>query len=425
MPTDYRRAAAQPNPEPDTAPPDGPPCPGTCNAAWRAAEKRRLERGTPNELTCRAGEPVWCPACATSIRGTLTDWPDLAALLTQEIESGVSAGLSEYVSGSKDRPIHDHEAPAFLLDEVAEYLAAWENTIRAGRQLPGRRWSAEHGDGGRDLHRDPAGTIAATSVFLATHLDWVLRERPPGEESVAEDYGQMLLQYHRRAQNLTGSGQPEPVRVAGVPCPNCDRNSLEYELEPAANRRGRLFSFLYDKNGIVRVHLRPQRIRPDGTPEPVAAQKILEETTKPLEGAATGYIRCRRCKPTFRMAPEEYTRWTRQLAHDACTRGMATLDKLAIVFGGNIPTEYAKALPAEEQVTDRPSALVLDPRRLFRPGGPASSRFDPHAFDDQVGQPIRIRMPGEPDGFVERILKAAVVSDDGTAVELIFEEGEQ
>jgi hypothetical protein len=435
MPQDYRRAAPQYEPEPaPDAEPDGPSCPGTCNAAWRAAEKRRLDRGTTHELVYRAGLPVWCTACATSIRGTLTDWPELATLLTEEIESGVSAGMSEYVSGSKEAPVHDHEAPSMLLDEVAEFLSAWENTIRDQRHLPGRRgpdndgrivewrWSAEHGDRGRDPHRDPARTITLASVFLATHLDWVLRERPPGEETVAEDYGQMLLDYHRRAQRLTGTGKSEPLRVLGVACPNCDRCSLEHELEPAANRRGRLVSFVYDAAGQVAVHLFPRRLGPDGLPERAAAQKVTEETTKPLEGAVTGYIACRRCKPVFRMTPDEYQRWLKQLAHDACTRGMATREKLAVVFGGDIPTEYAKALPPVQPGPDAEDAPGPSAPR-FRPSGQVGNRFDPHLFDDQVGRPVRVKVPGEPGKIVERILKAAVVSEDGTNVQLTFEPG--
>jgi hypothetical protein len=420
MPRDHRTHQHDTTPEPPDQPdPDATPCPGQCNAAWRAAERRRLAKATPNELQPRPGEPVWCPACTTSIRGTLTDWPTLATALAEEIVSGVSAGLGEYVSGSKEQPVHDHEAPSMLLDEVAEYLAAWENTIRTGRTLAGRRWTAEHGDGGRDPHRDPVATITAVVAFLPAHLGWVLGDRPTGEEAVAEDFGQMLLDYHRRAQHLTGTGQPEPVRVLGVACPSCDRCALEYEVEPAANRRGRLQSFVYDENGDVRLMhpFRPQ------WPVRGPAQKLTETTTKPLEGAITGYIACRRCKPTFRMAPDEYQRWLKQLAHDACTRGMATRAKLSIVFGGDIPTEYAKALPAPGPRPDTDDLPSLDALGLPRPAATSTNQFDPHAFT--TGQIIRVKPPGPDPTAVERVIRSVDISPDGSTVELTFEEGPQ
>src|SRR5579863_9956528 len=110
MPRDYRapRTYGHTYPEPPEPAPDAdqsPHCPGSCNAAYRAAEARYQDGGPDHDLEPRPGKPVWCPACTIEIRAALADWTDLAARLREEIESGVCAALTEYVSGSKNRPV--------------------------------------------------------------------------------------------------------------------------------------------------------------------------------------------------------------------------------------------------------------------------------------------------------------------------------
>lgn len=305
-----------------------PACPGKCNAAWRAAERSYNASGTDHDFEPNEGEPVWCPACTTSIRTAIADWiddgnrPGLAALLVEEIESGVSAGMNEYVSGSKNRPVHDHEPASFLLDEFAEWISQWAATIRAQLRLAERQQPA-----------DPQAAISGACAFLLPHLDWHLSQTAsrfhdlPGEDVIAE-FGIQLLAFHRRAQNLTATQDVDPVRIIGVPCPICDHKALEHEIETEPGRRRQITKYQYDGNGEVRNHLRPQPV------------KLTANVTAPMQGAATGYIRCRKCRPTFRMSPDEYHNWTKMLAASARTRSLATREKLAEIFGNSVPTQY-------------------------------------------------------------------------------------
>lgn len=297
-------------------------CPGKCNAGWRAAERRYETTGTDHDLEPYEGQPVWCPPCTTAIRAAIADLPDLADRLREEIESGVSAAMTEYVSGSKNRPVHDHEAASFLLDEIAEWIGQWEATIRCELRLAARKPAG-----------DPRIVIGNASRLLLPHLDWHLNpaadrfnDLPAAE--VIEEFGLDALRYHRRAQAITGMQDPEPVRVVGVPCPICDYKALEHELETEDGRRQQVTKFVYGANGEVLNHLRP---RPD---------KLTGQAVVPMQGAVTGYIRCRRCRPAFRMSQDEYEKWTKLLAAGEQVRSLATPEKLAEIFGGSVPVQY-------------------------------------------------------------------------------------
>lgn len=298
-------------------------CPGRCNSAWRAAERRYETTGVDHNLEPRNGQPVWCPPCTTAIRAALADMPDLTGKLRNEIESGVSAAMTEYVSGSKNRPIHDHEAESLLLDEFGRWIIDWEDTVRAELQLADRRVASESAD-----------AIKASCGFLLPHLDWHLAGRARLEygdiagADIAADFGTELLGYYRSAQRLTGSQDPDPVRCVGVPCPICDRYSLEEEVEDEAGRRQWITRFRYGPDGEVLNFLRP---RPD---------KITERAIVPTQGATTGYVRCCRCRPTFRMSPDEYKQWTQMIAAHEKTRALATRERLAEIFGGSVPVQY-------------------------------------------------------------------------------------
>lgn len=306
-------------------------CPGRCNSAWRLAENRYYETGIDHNFEPAEGRPVWCPPCTTAIRAALAEFPDLANRLREEIESGVSAAMTEHVSGSKNRPVHDHEAESFLLDEIAEWITSWEGSVRV--QL------------GLNKHRQRANSYAAIHgavELLLPHLDWHLNGRAEPKydhlhmpdwtaAQVATDFGLDALQYHRRAKALTGTQDAEPVRVIGVPCPICDQKVLEHEVEAEPGRRQRVTKFIYGADGDVLNHLRP---RPD---------KLTEQVTVPMQGATTGYIRCRKCRPAFRMAPDEYHAWTRLLAAGEQVRALATQEKLAEIFGGSVPHQYRAA----------------------------------------------------------------------------------
>lgn len=343
MPRDHR--AAQPNrphpqPEdvPETAAPDAPACPGKCNAAWRAAEKRVTLHGGTHDLEPWPGQPVWCPPCATEIRGALDDWPDLARRLREEIGAGVKTRLGEHVSGSKNRPIHEHERPSLLLDEMAEWLSEWAATIARNRGLPERVGHKP----GKDAHVQ----IASACPFLLTHLDWHLAQRPAEEHEISRDFGVLLLDRTHEARTITGTQEPEPVRVIGVPCPCCDYKALEREIEDSATRKAAVAKYVYGGDGDVRVGRREVaddearyfRVRvPDAYTVPTRETEIV---SAPMAGASTGYIKCRHCKPIFRMAPVEYHRWTRMLAAGEHVRARATAEKLREIFGSSVPAQY-------------------------------------------------------------------------------------
>ena len=311
--------------------PTPPACPGRCNSAWRAAENRYYETGIDHEFESRNGQPVWCAPCTTAIRAAVAELPDLAQRLHAEIESGVSAAMTEYVSGSKNRPVHDHEAESFLLDEIAEWITSWEGSVRVQLGLNHRARRA-----------DPCAAIQDSVELLLPHLDWHINGRAMAEydhlhmpdwtgTQVATEFGIDALRYHRRAKTLTGTQDAEPVRVVGVPCPICDHKALEHEVEAEPGRRQQVTKFLYGADGEVHTYLRP---RPE---------KITERATVPAQGATTGYIRCRKCRPTFRMAPDEYHAWTRLLAAGDEVRALATQEKLAEIFGGSVPHQYRAA----------------------------------------------------------------------------------
>lgn len=265
MPRDYRTA---PRHQQDDTPanPDAPPCPGTCNTAWRAAEDRKERRGTTHTLTPRPGQPVWCPPCVTAIRGALQDTPTLAVLLHMQILRATPAG-SEFVSGSRERPLHENETYALAIEELATFLGDWEDTVREQRHLPAlRHYTDNH-----------FVTIDNACRFLPAHLTWLLAKHP--EREASEGFGLELLALHRRTQGMTKSGDVRPERCDGVQCPNCDLRALEWEVD--------------------------------------------------ANGAATGDVRCRVCRPKFVLTRGEYEQWTRMLAHEARGHGLATPGVLA------------------------------------------------------------------------------------------------
>jgi hypothetical protein len=285
MPRDHRAARpywvhSDPEPAPETTAPDATPCVGRCNAAWRAAEQRKADRGTEHTLKPRAGYPIWCPPCATSIRGALGDMPELAVRLHVEISAGASATALDddlNVTGSRERALHEHEAIVFTLEEAAGFLTDWEDTVRAQRDLPPRTSGHQQSK--------QAKAVETSSRFLQRHLAWLLDEHPDtapeGDERLAsEGFGLDLLAMHRKAQAMTKTGEVRPEPCEGVFCPSCDLRSLEWEVDPDTN-------------------------------------------------AATGYVRCRVCRPRFVMTADEYHQWTKMEDHDARKRGLATPAVLA------------------------------------------------------------------------------------------------
>jgi hypothetical protein len=266
MPRDYRAVTRHQQDDTPAPNPDAAPCPGACNSAWRAAEDRKERRGATHTLTARAGQPVWCPPCVTAIRGALQDLPKLAVLLHMQILRATAAG-SEFVSGSRERPLYENEAYALAVEELATFLGDWEDTVREQRGLEALR----HYTGNQFV------TIDNACRFLPGHLTWLLARHPDREMS--EGFGLDLTALYRRAQGMTKSGDVRPEHCDGVLCPNCDLRALEWEVD--------------------------------------------------VNGMATGNVRCRVCRPKFVMTRGEYEQWTKMLAHEARDRGLATTDVLA------------------------------------------------------------------------------------------------
>lgn len=310
-------------------------CPGRCNAAWRAAERRYETSGIDHDLEPREGQPVWCPPCTTAIRAALADMPDLADALSKEVESGISAALTEFVSGSKNRPVHDHEAASFLLDEIAEWLGEWDATVRRELGLNEHEYAYTH-----------FATISRAAELLMPHLDWQLAGRcsPTWDHlypedwagtNIATDFGAELLAYHQKAQHLTATPDPEPDRIFGVKCPNCDRMALEWEVEGETGRTINAQRYQYSEGGEVLTTVRQDKNDPTFRPA-----KLTETFKAGARGMATGYIRCRNCRPTFRMPPSELYRWVKQVAAGDEVRSQVTPELLAEVFGGSVPAQY-------------------------------------------------------------------------------------
>lgn len=193
------------------------PCAGPCNNRWRRAEKQRLANQVPHDLSPRAGAPVWCDPCTRHLRSALADLPELAARLQLEIEHG-SARAGEHVSGSRERPIHQHQAASMLIDDIAGIVTDWATVVREDRSL------AEPGYG------RPRGIVITDDTrLLLVHFDWLTAEHPSPEASAA--FGSEVGRVHRRAAKLTHTDEVRPERCDGIPCSRCDLMMLEREVD--------------------------------------------------------------------------------------------------------------------------------------------------------------------------------------------------
>lgn len=310
-------------------------CPGRCNAAWRAAEQRYIKTGIDHDLEYREGAPIWCAPCTTAIRAALADMPDLADALREEVESGISAAISEFVSGSKNRPVHDHEAASFLLDEIAEWIGEWDATVRRELGLNEHQQACTH-----------FATINRAAELLMPHLNWQLAGRLGPEwnhlypadwtgAEVASDFGVQLLEFYQKAQHLTATPDPKPVRLYGIKCPNCDRMALEWEVEGETGRTIAAQRYQYGADGGVLTTVREDENDPHFRPT-----KLTETFKAGARGMVTGYVRCQYCRPTFRMPPSELERWVKQVAASDEVRSQVTPELLAEIFGGSVPVQY-------------------------------------------------------------------------------------
>lgn len=198
-------------------------CPGSCNARWRRAEQRTTDTDEPHSVVPRAGEPVWCQPCTARVLSALRDMPELAARLQLEIENGTD-NPGEHVSGSRERPLHERQVPARLIEEIGHVVTEWEDNVRIHRALSPRK---------RRRIEGPA--ITAATRFLHRHFDWMMQSHDP---AAAEAFGAEILSLFRKCQRVTKTDEPRPVTCNGVPCRSCDMMALERELHTDGSETG-------------------------------------------------------------------------------------------------------------------------------------------------------------------------------------------
>lgn len=198
-------------------------CPGSCNIPFRRAEQHAAATGEPHDVQARAGEPVWCAPCTARVLSALRDMPELAVRLQLEVEHGTTAS-GEHVSGSRERPLHERQVPARLIEEICHTLGDWEDDVRDTRQLTHRKTGRAQG---------PA--ITAATKFLRVHFDWLMAGHDP---AATEAFGDEILSLFRRAQRVTRTDEPRPVACDGIPCRSCDMMALERELHTDGSETG-------------------------------------------------------------------------------------------------------------------------------------------------------------------------------------------
>ncbi|HEX8866696.1 MAG TPA: hypothetical protein VF821_13655 [Lentzea sp.] len=206
-------------------------CPGSCNAAYRAA----VQRGDTDPGDPIPGEPVWCRQDQARIRRQLAELDDLAALLNMQAdghrEQGGERG-SRGVHQPSPSPIADE------LDELTRWLLDWED---AYRELPEHNWPSPP-------RRGMLASTRSTSIaWLGERLDGVLAS------PFAADFGREVSQWHRRLAVMVKAGTGRHIKP--VPCPRCDHKALvwhEGDDHIRCEQCGRLLS-LTDYDDLVRT----------------------------------------------------------------------------------------------------------------------------------------------------------------------------
>jgi hypothetical protein len=198
-------------------------CPGFCNARYRRAEQHAAAVGEPHDILPRAGDPVWCQPCTVRVLAALRDMPELAVRLQLEVENGTDTA-GEHVSGSRERPLHERQVPARLIEEIGHVLGAWRDDVCEHRNLTGP-----------GVRLAPGPAIGYNARFVERHFEWLMERHDP---AATEAFGQEILSLLRRAQRVTKTDEPRPVTCNGVPCPRCDMMALEHELHTDGSETG-------------------------------------------------------------------------------------------------------------------------------------------------------------------------------------------
>lgn len=198
------------------------PCPGTCNAQWRKAEREGV---SDHELISREGEPIWCGGCSLNIASALRALPEDTAMVYLEMQYGTPK-THERVSGSKSRPLHGKETLARLIEDVHGVLTGWEDDTRERRNYSPRKT------------RRQGVQIEYSTRFLFGHLSWILERHPYREATRA--FGWEITGLHKRILKVTHNDEPSgvPKRCVGVRCPRCTWKALISELDSSKQPTG-------------------------------------------------------------------------------------------------------------------------------------------------------------------------------------------
>jgi hypothetical protein len=174
------------------------PCPGACNASWRATGE-----GDP-----RPGDPVWCAMDAARIRRQVPELDELAALREYQV-TGLREQGRNPAHGTAESPSPSPAADD--LDELEDWLTGWEDAYRDehNKAHPERPWLTRPYRG--VLTNVRLGTVA----WLTANLDGILACEP-----IAADFGAEAARWHRELRDKTRAGTGR--RRGVIPCPRCE-----------------------------------------------------------------------------------------------------------------------------------------------------------------------------------------------------------
>lgn len=157
-------------------------CPGPCNRAWEAAERRHHNTGQTHDLQPVPGRPLWCHDCTNTITENLRAIPDLAA----HLGSGPLATPPTEIGRLSKADVHVSPSPSYdLFDEVNRWAIDLEDHLRArlGHPLP-----------------DTSRYLGRSIAYLLGHLSPLLSLDPDGIEA-----GMSAKSWQRRLTNATGT----------------------------------------------------------------------------------------------------------------------------------------------------------------------------------------------------------------------------
>lgn len=169
-------------------------CPGRCNHAWEAAERRQHETGETHELHPTYGQPIWCPECRDTIESRLRELPRLARTLATI--HGKLPTLQAETGTQTPTDIHASPSPAYDLHD--EFWSWVERNTQ---------------DTATRLNHTPKPTIG----YLAGHLTHILTIDPDGI-----DFGHATLNWHRRLTTATGDQDRDLIHRIPGQCPHCN-----------------------------------------------------------------------------------------------------------------------------------------------------------------------------------------------------------